>query len=85
MGRARDWKLFDPRKLRPGQVITLARDEYGFFKRARFELSPEKIVVFEATTDSLLSYYEEVDCSIRLRKFEGVVESSFDRAESAMQ
>jgi murein DD-endopeptidase MepM/ murein hydrolase activator NlpD len=80
--RIRELGLFSPRKLKPGRVVSLSRDEYGTFRRLRYEASPEEIYLFEDTGDSLLARMEAVEKRTRLRKLEGRVDpgSSFDEA-----
>lgn len=78
--RVRSEQLFSPKALRPGQSLTVVRDEFGSLQRLRFDLSPEDIFVFETHGDSLVASRAEVDREVRLRKFEGQVTSSFDEA-----
>jgi len=78
--RMRTDDLFSPRALRPGQILTVSRDEYGVFEKLRFEISPEEVLVFAPHGDSLHAEYEDVDREVRLRKMEGQIVSSFDEA-----
>jgi murein DD-endopeptidase MepM/ murein hydrolase activator NlpD len=73
-------QLFSPRTLRPGQVLTLTRDEYGRLSKMAFEVSAEEIYVFEAKDDDLIAYLQPVDKNVRLRKLEGEIETTFDDA-----
>jgi murein DD-endopeptidase MepM/ murein hydrolase activator NlpD len=84
MGRildlTRKLQLFSPRALQAGQELTLTRDDYGRLSRLVFSLSPEETYVYEMRNDSLIAYQQAVVRDIRLRKFEGEIESSFDEA-----
>jgi murein DD-endopeptidase MepM/ murein hydrolase activator NlpD len=78
--RIREDELFSPRALRPGQVVTVVRDDFGTVQRLEVALSPEEIYSFEPRGDSLLASRVDVDREVRLRKFEGRIVSSFDEA-----
>lgn len=78
--RIRRDELFSPRGLRPGQVVTVVRDDYGTVQRLDVALSAEEIYSFEHRGDSLLASRVNVDRMVRLRKFEGRIVSSFDEA-----
>jgi len=76
-------QLFSPRALQPGQVLTLEHDDYGRLRRMTFEVSVEETYVFESKEDSLVAYLLPVERDVRLRKFEGQVETTFDDAVRA--
>jgi murein DD-endopeptidase MepM/ murein hydrolase activator NlpD len=78
--RVRHDELFSPRGLRPGQVVTVVRDDYDAVQRLEVALSAEEIYSFEPRGDSLLASRVDVDRTVRLRKFEGRIVSSFDEA-----
>ncbi|MEZ4653137.1 MAG: hypothetical protein R3E12_05890 [Candidatus Eisenbacteria bacterium] len=78
--RIRSDDLFSPRALRPGQFVTVSRDDYGMFRGLQITLSPEEIYRFDLEGDSLLASRVDVDETVRLRKFEGHIVSSFDEA-----
>ncbi len=80
LGEMREKDLFSPRSLRPGQVLSLSRDSYGYFQQLRFHISREEILSFEPDGDSLFAQFEDVDREVRLRKFDGEILSSFDAA-----
>jgi murein DD-endopeptidase MepM/ murein hydrolase activator NlpD len=73
-------QLFSPRSLQPGQELTLTLDDYGRLSRLVFQLSPEETYVYETRRDSLIAFLQPVDRDVRLRKFEGEVETTFDDA-----
>ncbi len=73
-------RLFSPRSLRPGQVLTLERDDYGLLRRLTFTLSPEEIYIYEVRGDSLVAWQQPVAREVRLRKFEGRIDETVDDA-----
>lgn len=74
-------QLFSPaRDLKADQTVTLERDEYGVLRRLTLCLSPEETYVYEARGDSLVAFLQPVERELRLRKFEGTIESSVDDA-----
>jgi len=72
--------LFSPRSLRPGQELTLTRDDYGRLVRLSYRISAEETYVFESRNDSLVAWQVPVEREVRLRKFEGDIETTFHDA-----
>ncbi len=76
----RDLQLFSPRDLRPGNTLSLQRDDLGVLRRLMITFSPELTCVFDACEEGVKGYVKPVLRETRLRKVAGTVAHSVDHA-----
>ncbi len=76
----RDLELFSPRDLRPGNTLSLQRDDLGVLRQLTITFSAEVTCVFDACEEAVRGYFKPVLRETRLRKLAGTVEQSVDHA-----
>lgn len=76
----RDRQLFSPRQLRPGNTLTLQRDDLGSLRQLTISVSPEETFIFDARGSAVEGYCKPVHRETRLRKVAGTVAYSVDHA-----